>query len=71
LLVAPEGTPEDVQAKLSEALNAAMRDEAVLASFAEQGLAPTLTTPKEATQFLGSERSKWVKVIADAGIETK
>lgn len=70
LLVTPEGTPDDVQAKLSEALNAAMQDEAVLASYAEQGLAPTLTTPDEATKFLEDERAKWIGVIKDAGIET-
>lgn len=71
LLVTPKGTPEDIQIKLSEALNAAMQDKDVLASYAEKGLAPTLTTPKDATSFLHSERAKWVKVIKDAGIETK
>ncbi|WP_323771590.1 tripartite tricarboxylate transporter substrate binding protein [Antarctobacter sp.] len=71
LLVAPKGTPADVQAKLSDALNAAMQDEDVLKSYAEQGLAPTLTAPAEAAQFLNDERAKWVGVIKDAGIETK
>lgn len=71
LLVAPKGTPADVQSKLSEALNAAMQDEGILASYAEQGLAPTITSPEEAAQFLTDERSKWVGVIEDAGIETK
>ena len=70
LLVAPKGTPAEVQARLSEALNAAMQDEGVLKSYAEQGLAPTLTSPAEATQFLGDERAKWVGVIEDAGIES-
>lgn len=68
LLVAPEGTPEDVQAILSDALNKAMQDETVLKAFAEQGLAPTITTPAEATEFLETERTKWVAVINDLGI---
>lgn len=69
LLVTPKGTPEDVQAKLSEALNAAMQDADVLASYKKQGLAPTLTTPAEATQFLGGERAKWKGVISTAGVK--
>ena len=68
LLVTPEGTPDDVQAILSDALNKAMQDEAVLKSFAEQGLAPTLTNPAEASAFLDTERTKWVAVIEDLGI---
>ena len=71
LLVTPKGTPADVQAKLSEALNAAMQDENVLEAYAGKGLAPTLTAPAEAAQFLIDERAKWVGVIKDAGIETK
>lgn len=71
LLVTPKGTPAEVQASLSDALNAAMQDEDVLASYAEQGLAATLTTPAEATEFLSQERNKWIGVITDAGIKTQ
>lgn len=68
LLLAPEGTPEDIQQRLSEALNLAMEDATVLEAFAAQDLAPTLTTPAEATQFLHDERTKWVGVIESAEI---
>ncbi|WP_164738180.1 Bug family tripartite tricarboxylate transporter substrate binding protein [Frigidibacter oleivorans] len=68
LLVTADGTPADVQAKLSEALNAAMESEEVRKIYAERGLAPTLTTPEEATAFLASEREKWASVITDLGI---
>lgn len=68
LLVAPAGTPDDVQMRLSEALNIAMQDPDVLDAFADQGLAPTLTTPDEATEFLHREREKWEGVIAALGI---
>ncbi|MFK8079662.1 MAG: Bug family tripartite tricarboxylate transporter substrate binding protein [Granulosicoccus sp.] len=71
LLVTPKGTPADVQAALSEALNAAMQDEAVLEAYASKGLAPTLTSPAEAVEFHSSERSKWKDVIEAAGVETK
>ena len=70
LLVTARGTPADVQEKLGQALNAAMQDPGVLESFASQGLAPTLTTPAEATQFLVAERAKWKGVIETAGVPT-
>ncbi|MBF9043736.1 tripartite tricarboxylate transporter substrate binding protein [Rhodobacterales bacterium HKCCE4037] len=68
LLVTPEGTPDDVQAALSEALNAAQQDATVLEAFASAGLAPTLTSPAEATQFLEDERALWSGVIEQLGI---
>lgn len=71
LLVTPKGTPAQIQTRLSDALNAAMQDEEVLSSYAEQGLAATLTTPEQATAFLSEERTKWIGVIADAGIKNK
>lgn len=71
LLVTPKGTPADVQAKLSAALNAAMQDGEVLKSYAKQGLSPTNTTPETATRFLTDERAKWKGVIADADIKKK
>lgn len=71
LLVTPKGTPADVQAKLSEALNAAMQDAAVLEAYAGKGLAPTLTSPAEAVAFHAAERSKWQDVIEAAGVPTK
>jgi len=70
LLVTPKGTPADVQAKLSEALNAAMQDPAVLEAYSSKGLAPTLTSPADAVQFHADERTKWQEVIEAAGVPT-
>ncbi|WP_299814138.1 tripartite tricarboxylate transporter substrate binding protein [uncultured Roseibium sp.] len=71
LLVAPKGTPADVQAKLSDALNEAMKDVRVVGEFATKGLAPTISSPEQATQFLHDERSKWIGVIETAGVPKK
>lgn len=71
LMVVPKGTPSDVQEKLSAALNAAMKEPEVLDAFGPQGLAPTLTTPAEAAEFLVAERVKWQGVIKDAGVKTE
>lgn len=68
LLVTPAGTPDDVQAVLSEALNAAMQDAGVLESYAKAGLSPTQTTPAEATQFREDNRAQWAGVIEQLGI---
>ncbi len=71
LLVTPKGTPADVQAKLSEALNAAMQDADVLEAYATKGLAPTLTSPAEAVQFHADERTKWKGLIEATGAASK
>lgn len=68
LLVTPDGTPPEVQAALSEALNAAQEDATVLEAFASAGLAPTLTSPAEATEFLDVNRTLWAGVIEQLGI---
>jgi len=68
LLVTPKGTPDDVKATLSEALNAAMQDAGVLESYAKAGLSPTLTSPAEATQFREDNRAQWAGVIEQLGI---
>ncbi len=68
LLVAPSGTPPEVQAALADALNAAQQDATVLEAFVAAGLAPTLTTPAEATQFLEENRALWAGVIDQLGI---
>lgn len=71
LLVVPAGTPADIQQTLSDALNAAMEDDAVLEAFAAQGLSPTLTTPAEADAFLTEETAKWRGVIEAAGVASE
>ena len=68
LMVVPTGTPDEIQSSLSAALNAAMEAPEVLEAYGKQGLAPTLTTPAEASAFLAAERAKWQGVIKDAGI---
>ena len=68
LLVTPAGTPDDVQAALSEALNAAQQDARVLESYASAGLSPTLTSPAEAAQFREDNRAQWAGVIEQLGI---
>ena len=70
-LYAPAGTPEDVVAKLSEALKTALADEHVTQRFAELGTAPVppeAVTPEALQEKLLSEIDRWKPVIEEAGV---
>jgi tripartite-type tricarboxylate transporter receptor subunit TctC len=70
-LYAPAGTPEDVVAKLSDALKAALADEHVVQRFAELGTAPVspeAAMPEALQQRLLSEIDRWKPVIEEAGV---
>jgi tripartite-type tricarboxylate transporter receptor subunit TctC len=70
-LYAPAGTPEDVIAKLSETLAAALADANVVQRFAELGTAPVpseAATPQALQEKLLSEIDRWKPVIEAAGV---
>jgi tripartite-type tricarboxylate transporter receptor subunit TctC len=70
-LYAPAGTPEDVVAKLSDALETALASERVVQRFAELGTAPVppeAATPAALQEKLLSEIERWRPVIEEAGV---
>jgi tripartite-type tricarboxylate transporter receptor subunit TctC len=70
-LYAPAGTPDDVVAKLSEALKSALADETVVRRFAELGTAPVppeAATPQALQEKLLAEIDRWKPVIEAAGV---
>jgi tripartite-type tricarboxylate transporter receptor subunit TctC len=70
-LYAPAGTPDDVIAKLSETLAAALADANVVQRFAELGTAPVpseAATPQALQEKLLSEIDRWKPVIEAAGV---
>ena len=70
-LYAPAGTPEDVVAKLSDALKTALADDHVVQRFAELGTAPVppeAATPEALQEKLLSEIDRWKPVIEEAGV---
>jgi tripartite-type tricarboxylate transporter receptor subunit TctC len=70
-LYAPAGTPDDVIAKLSETLAAALADENVVQRFAELGTAPVppeAAIPQALQEKLLSEIDRWKPVIEAAGV---
>ena len=70
-LYAPAGTPDEVVAKLSEALKSALADATVVQRFAELGTAPVppeAATPQALQEKLLAEIDRWKPVIEAAGV---
>ncbi len=70
-IYAPKGTPKEVVAKLTEALQAALKDPKVIERFAALGTEPVSqsdATPAAHTAKLTSEIQKWRPLIQKAGV---
>jgi tripartite-type tricarboxylate transporter receptor subunit TctC len=69
-LYAPKGTPAEIQQRLSRALQAALRDEKLVARFADLGTAPVAqerATPEAHRRFWQADIAKWRPIIQAAG----
>lgn len=70
-LYAPKGTPKEVVAKLTEALQAALKDPKVIERFAALGTEPVPqneATPEAHAAKLKAEIAKWAPLIKAAGV---
>ncbi|MEQ4304210.1 tripartite tricarboxylate transporter substrate-binding protein [Plantactinospora sp. B6F1] len=70
-LYVPADTPEEIVQKLSEALKAALADQAVIDQMAKLGTAPVPAedaTPQAHRAHLEEQLGTWSKIIADAGV---
>jgi len=70
-LLAPAGTARDVDAKLNSSLNAALGSKETREKFQAQGFDPFITTPEEATRFLGAEVKRYAALIKSRGIKAE
>jgi tripartite-type tricarboxylate transporter receptor subunit TctC len=70
-MFAPAGTPDGIVSALNEAVNKALRADAVRKGFARTGQDATGSTPQEAHAFIKSEIEKWAKVVRAAKIESQ
>ncbi len=68
-LVVPAGTPADLVAKYSKALQGALDSTPVKARFQALGLEAMPGTPQQMVSFTRSERDRWGKVVKSAGIK--
>ena len=68
-LVAPAGTPKEIVEKLGAAAARAAQTPQYREFAAKFGATAVGSSPAEFDTFLKSERARWKKVIADAGIK--
>jgi tripartite-type tricarboxylate transporter receptor subunit TctC len=67
-LAGPAGMPPEIVARVSQALNNALRSPALVEKFKTKGLAVKPSTPAEFGAFLKSEIALWGEMIRDAKI---
>ena len=67
-LYGPRGLPQDLTAKISQAVNAALADADVKERFARLGAEPAGGTPQAFAAMVKADNSKWKKIIADRKI---
>jgi len=65
----PDGTPDDVIAKLNELLIKSTESKAAKQFYSSTGTAPATSTPDELAAFQQSESKKWGDIINKAGIQ--
>src|SRR5262249_38749942 len=65
---APKGTPADILAILSNAMNAALADPKVLRRVSEFGWTPLAITPPQFGKPIAGETEKWAKVVNTVGM---
>jgi tripartite-type tricarboxylate transporter receptor subunit TctC len=68
-LYAPVGTPPSIVAKISAALQTALRNRDLVETLAEQGTKLSSSTPQELTAFTRDEFAKWGQVVRTNGIK--
>jgi tripartite-type tricarboxylate transporter receptor subunit TctC len=70
-MVAPSGIPAKVMEKLAAETVKATNSAEMKTALVKQGAIPVGNTPKEFTAFIKNERTKYAKVIKEAGIKAE
>lgn len=68
-VVAPDGTPEDVVAKINKDIVAALNHPDVRRKYLEQAATPVANSPSEASTFIAAETKLWGDVIRNANVK--
>lgn len=68
-IFAPAGTPPDIVAKLNEAIVRNVQDPEFKALLAKEGAEPVGSSVAQFTAWVGSEVSKWAKVVKESGAQ--
>jgi tripartite-type tricarboxylate transporter receptor subunit TctC len=67
-LMAPAGTPKDIQDKVARTLNAGLKSDELRSPLEKMGYEPLGGTPEGFTQYVDSELRKWTAAAEAAGI---
>lgn len=70
-LYGPKGLPQDLTAKVNQAVNAALADGDVKERFARLGAEPAGGTPQAFAAMVKADNTKWKKIIADRKISAE
>ena len=70
-LYGPRGLPQDLTAKISQAVNAALADADVKERFARLGAEPAGGTPQAFAAMVKADNAKWKKIIAERKISVE
>jgi len=68
-LMAPVGTPKDIQDKIAKTLNAGLKSDEFRAQIQKMGYEPLGGTPEDFTRYVDSELRKWTAAVAAAGVK--
>ncbi len=68
-VMVPKGTPDEIVAKLNEALNDFLTKSSTKEVFANQGITSIGGTPEEAEAFVAAQMDKWIPVAEKAQME--
>jgi tripartite-type tricarboxylate transporter receptor subunit TctC len=68
-IMGPARIPAEIQSKLHEAVGKALKNPQLLKRFEEMGANTRPSTPREFSELIKSERSKWADVVKWAGIK--
>ncbi|MDP4073870.1 tripartite tricarboxylate transporter substrate binding protein [Acidovorax sp. A1169] len=68
-LFAPTGTPPELVARISKALNTALADAQVSELLVTQGAEPAPTTPQELARFIQEDTARWAKLVKERNLK--
>jgi tripartite-type tricarboxylate transporter receptor subunit TctC len=68
-VVAPQGTPADVVARLNAEMQRAVASPEAREFLSAQGLDPASDSPQQFAAFIGSEIAKWSRIIKTSGFK--
>lgn len=68
-VVGPAGMPKDVVDRLNGAVGQALKSAEAREKLAGIGIQPMLMAPEQLKAFMGSEVSKWVRLVKEANIQ--